>query len=83
MYSGKLALTNRKGLSFSLSNDFSDVYELKESVMECKTVSQLLMVIMEQGGYNPRVAKDINLYTRLEYSDVFGNTHYLLAYKEA
>ena len=84
MYSGKLNLTNPSGTPLALSNDFKDEYLFAEAVMECETSEDLRAIAQSfcSYGYRMRVDKDLPKYTRLVYTASFGNTHYLIAYKD-
>ena len=84
MYNGKLNLTNPSGAPLAISNDFKDTYLFKEAVMDCETPEDLRATAQSfcSYGYRMRVDKDLPKYTRLVYTASFGNTHYLIAYKD-
>jgi hypothetical protein len=84
MYSGKLALTNRRGTPYALSNEFSDQYLFSEAVQDCQSTQELLNTANSYQLYNYRlrIDNDNAKYTRLAFTDGFGNEYYLIAYKD-
>ena len=85
MYSGKLALTNPRGVPFSVSNEFKDTFLFSEAVAECQSAEEVLNTARDFCEYNYRMSVDSDnaKYTRIVFKDAFGNTHYLLAYKDS
>ena len=83
MYTGKVALTNPKGVPFALANDFNDAFGLHEDVEFSETEDEMLEAVNSRPFYRKwKIARETPKYTRLQSIDGLGNVHYLLVYKE-
>ena len=82
MFTGKLRLTNAEGISFAVSNHFTDVPVLCECVSEAKSVDKATKEIQSRCNYKIALIVDVKDHLRYEFTDVYGNVFYLLVYKE-
>lgn len=84
MYTGKIALTNPKGIPFSLSNEFDDTMSFREAIEDCENAEEARRVANKMGRYKRQwtIVRNGNKYTRLSSKDILGNVRYLILYKE-